>query len=176
MGSRAQGRATELSDWDFRIDASDFSAVAEALPHLLAPLEPLAQQWDRLSLHRCWMLMLRGPVKVDLIFPDETHALEPPWRVSADTLQGIDKHFWDWILWLDSKEAAGKETVVATELDKLFEHLLEPLGTGRRVPSIPEAVAAYRDGRERAEHALGTTVSRELENEVAPVLSRRISP
>lgn len=120
--------------------------------------------------------MLRGPVKVDLIFPDEPHSLEPPWRVSADTLQGIDAHFWDWILWLDSKEAAGKKTVVATELDKLFEHLLEPLGTGRRLSSIPEAVAAYRDGRERAEHALGTTVSRGLENEVAPALSRRISP
>ncbi len=36
------------------------------------------------------MLMLRGPVKVDLIFPDVPRALEPPWTVSADTLEAID--------------------------------------------------------------------------------------
>ena len=115
--------------------------------------------------------MLRGPVKVDLIFSDEPHALEPPWRVTADTLEGIDAHFWDWILWLDSKSAAGKNTVVAAELEKLFEHLLEPLGAGRRPSSIAEAVVAYRTGRDRAERTFGVAVPRVLESEVAPALS-----
>src|SRR5438874_1691048 len=58
VGSRAEGRATEFSDWDFRVDARDFNAAARALPQLLAPLEPLAQQWDRLSPESCWMLIL----------------------------------------------------------------------------------------------------------------------
>ena len=70
VGSRAEGRATEFSDWDFRVQANDFAAAVKALPHLLVPLRPLAQQWDRLSPEWCWMLVLSGPAKVDLIFPD----------------------------------------------------------------------------------------------------------
>jgi len=62
VGSRATGEARPESDWDFRVEARDFDAVAAALPALLAPLEPLAQQWDRLSDEQCWMLILRGPV------------------------------------------------------------------------------------------------------------------
>ena len=170
VGSRAEGRAIERSDWDFRVDTSDFSAVAEALPRLLAPLDPLAEQWDRLSPHQCWMLMLRGPVKVDLIFADVPHAPEAPWTVSTATLEGIDAHFWDWVLWLRSKDARGKNEIVTTELDKLFGHLLEPLGIASQPSSIAEAVAAYRVGRERAERALDLAIPRDLEREVAPAL------
>lgn len=170
VGSRAEGRAIARSDWDFRVDTSDFSRIAEALPRLLSPLEPLTEQWDRLSSYQCWMLMLRGPVKVDLIFSDVPHTFEPPWPVSAATLEGIDAHFWDWVLWLSSKDARGKHEVVDRELEKLFEHLLAPLGVRSQPASIGEAVAAYRAGRARAEDALGVEVPRELENEVAPVL------
>jgi predicted nucleotidyltransferase len=35
-GSRARGEATELSDWDFKIETRDFRAVAQALPELVA--------------------------------------------------------------------------------------------------------------------------------------------
>lgn len=114
--------------------------------------------------------MLRGPVKVDLIFSDVPHALEPPWTVSADTLEGIDAHFWDWVLWLSSKAARGKREVVAAELEKLFGHLLAPLGVGTKPSSVREAVAAYRAARARAEDLLGVTVPRELELAVAPAL------
>jgi hypothetical protein len=138
VGSRAEGRATARSDWDFRVESSDFATVAESLPTVFARLDPLAQQWDRLSPHQCWMAILPGPVKVDLIFPDESHALEPPWRAGAENLSAIDAHFWDWTLWLSSKEAAGKDTVVTAELDKLFGHLLAPLGVNRRPSSIAE--------------------------------------
>jgi hypothetical protein len=152
------------------VEAADFGAVAEALPGLLAPLEPLVQQWDRLSREWCWMLILRGPVKVDLIFPEEPHAVEPPWEPSADTLSGIDDHFWDWMLWLRSKEAAGKQEVVARELGKLFDHLLGPLG-GDRVPSsVAEAVSSYRTARDQAERRFGRAVPRDVEAAVAPVL------
>jgi predicted nucleotidyltransferase len=49
VGSRAEETATAFSDWDFRVEADEFEAASKALPHLLAPLEPLVQQWDRLS-------------------------------------------------------------------------------------------------------------------------------
>jgi predicted nucleotidyltransferase len=169
-GSRAEGRATERSDWDFRVETSDFAAVADALPRLLAPLEPLAQQWDRLSAEYCWMLMLRGPVKVDLIFVHEPHTDEPPWRPRRDNLAGIDAHFWDWMLWLRGKEVAGKADLVATHLQKVFDHLLAPLGAERPPSSIREALVLYSDARTRAERRFGQRVSRDLEAEVARVL------
>ena len=49
VGSRAAGTATVLSDWDFVVETGDFQAVAKDMGSLIAPLRPLAQQWDRLS-------------------------------------------------------------------------------------------------------------------------------
>jgi predicted nucleotidyltransferase len=169
VGSRAEGRATRWSDWDFGVRARDFDALSAALPELLAPLEPLVQQWDRLSDHQCWMLILPGPVKVDLIFKDEPHVKEGPWKVGPDTLSGIDDHFWDWALWLRSKEASGRDELVATELQKLFGHILEPLGVEEPPGSVAEAVEAYRDARDQAERRFGA-VSRAAERAVAPSL------
>jgi hypothetical protein len=165
VGSRAEGRATELSDWDFRLTTDHFEDLAGELPELVAELEPLAQQWDRLSPSWCYMLILRGPVKVDLIFPDEPHLDDPPWRPDADNLAAIDAHFWDWTLWLHAKEAAGKTGVVERELEKLFEHLLEPLGAEKPPPSPADAVTSYLELRERAERELGVAVARDLEDE-----------
>jgi hypothetical protein len=173
VGSRAEGRATAWSDWDFAVQARDFGAAAEALPGLLVSFEPLVQQWDPLSDQYCWMLILRGPEKVDLIFPDEPHAKERPWQPGPDTLAGIDDHFWDWMLWLKGKEAGGKAHVVAAELEKLFGHLLSPLGVAHRPASIVEAVDSYLDARSRAERRFGRVVSREVERAVAPALANR---
>jgi hypothetical protein len=166
-GSRAEGRANPFSDWDFVVAVNDFTAVAADLPELCAPLAPIAQQWDRLSPHQCWMLMLPGPTKVDVIFPDEPHELEPPWKPSQDNLAAIDRHFWDWALWLRSKEASGKADLVATELEKLFRHLLGPLGATTAPDSVAEAVAIYREGRAEAERRFSCEVPRELETAVA---------
>ena len=88
VGSRADSRANERSDWDFAVETEEFPRVAAALPELLAPLEPLAQQWDPLGERRCWMAMLRGPVKIDLIF-DEPQTESPPWRPGRETLEPI---------------------------------------------------------------------------------------
>ena len=150
--------------------ARDLAEVSAALPELLAPLEPVVQQWDRLSETWCWMLILRGPVKVDLIFPEEPHAKEPPWLPGPETLQGIDDHLWDWLLWLRGKEAARKDELVASELEKLFQHLLGPLGAQAVPSSIAEAVEAYGAAREGAERRFGVEVNRELERAVAPSL------
>jgi hypothetical protein len=153
-GSRARGDATELSDWDFQIETGDFPAVAEALPGLVAPLEPLAQQWDRLSPRACYMLMLRGIGKVDLIF-DEPWEPSPPWEVSAKTLRGIDDHFWDWTIWLAAKDRAGKQELVEAELRKMHEHLLGPLGVQRVPSSVAYAVAAYTAAAQGGGGAVG---------------------
>ena len=171
-GSRAEGRATEYSDWDFVVATDDFPALAGDLPALSAPLGPLAMQWDRLSPHQCWMLMLRGPTKIDLLFPAEPHELEPPWEPTRENLPGIDDHFWDWALWLRSKEAAGKREQTEAELEKLFRHLLEPLGATRTPGSVAEAVDLYRDARAAVEHRLDYEVPRELEAAVADAVAR----
>ena len=171
VGSQAEGRANEFSDWDFCVDVDDFGAAVGALPQLLAPLEPLAQQWDRLSPEWCWMLILRGPAKVDLIFPDEPHDNEPPWEPNGANLDAIDAHFWDWMLWLRSKHASGNLELVAGELEKLFDHLLLPLGVGRRPMSIAEAITQYRDARDDAEKRFGVAVARELEQAVSPAFA-----
>jgi hypothetical protein len=169
-GSRAEGRAEEWSDWDFVVDAADFELVAEALPRLLEPLHPVVQQWDPLSAEQCWMAILPGPVKVDLIFPDEPHRPQQPWPPNADNLAAIDAHFWDWTLWLRGKERHGRSSQVEDELRKLFEHLLEPLGAEAVPNSVAEAVLAYRHLRSRAEERYGRSVPRGLEEAVAPAL------
>jgi hypothetical protein len=169
-GSRARGDATDLSDWDFKVETRDFRSVAGALPELVAPLEPLAQQWDRLSDPACYMLMLAGIGKVDLIF-DEPWEPKPSWEVSEATLWGIDDHFLDWTIWLESKDRAGKRELVATELTKMHEHLLAPLGVEHAPSTIPDAVAAYTTARAETQERLAVAVPRTVEDEVRRLLS-----
>ena len=116
------------------------------------------------------MLILRGPVKVDLIFPEEPHAHEPPWAPSAGNLLAIDAHLWDWLLWLRGKERSGKDELVAAELEKLFVHLLRPLGVERVPSSVAEAVELYCPARDEAAERFGCVVSPALETEVARAL------
>jgi len=170
VGSRARGEATELSDWDVKIETRDFLAVAVGLPALVYPLAPLAQQWDRLSVQQCYMLMLWGAIKVDLIF-DEPHEPESPWEVSAETFRGIDDHFWDWTIWLASKDAVAKRELVATELRKMHEHLLAPVGVERVPESVRDAVGAYTAARAEAERRMAIAVPRAVEEEVRKLLT-----
>jgi hypothetical protein len=172
VGSRARGTPSPLSDWDFSVEVDDFAAVAADVPSLVTALEPLAQQWDRLGPddYRCYMLLLAGPSKVDLIFPGVPHRPEPPWVVGPETLEGIDRHLWDWVLWLAAKEQGGKDDLVRSELRRLSEHLLEPMGVGRIPGSIREATVDYRAARDRWESSLGVHVPRRVELEVLPVL------
>jgi hypothetical protein len=170
VGSRAGGTPSPLSDWDFVIETDVFDEVALDLPGAVAELEPIAQQWDRISDYPCYMLMLVGPVKVDLIFAGEPYASLPPWTVSADTLDGIDQHVWDWVLWLVSKAEKGQDELVTRELGKMFDHLLGPMGAGEAPASIAEAVATYRALLDHRERELGVRVTRVREREVLPVV------
>lgn len=170
VGSRAGGSPTPSSDWDFVVVTERFDEVARALPALVAELEPLGQQWDRISAYPCYMLLLAGPVKVDLIFPDQPFESLPPWTASAETLDGIDQHFWDWILWLASKREKREDELVRRELIKLRDHLLGPLGVDRVPGSIGAAVDGYRAARDEREREFGVEVSRRRQREVLPVL------
>jgi hypothetical protein len=165
VGSRQRGTATLLSDWDFAVAVADFATASAALPDLVAPLQPLVQQWDPLSRHKAYLLLLRGPVKVDLLF-DEPHQQEPPWEVRADSLQLIEGHFWDWLYWLASKHHAGKLAVVAEELAKMQRHLLGPLGVSRIPDGIEQAISLYVEARQAAETRFNVTIHRDLEHEI----------
>lgn len=172
IGSRAKGREHELSDWDFAVETDDFDAVARELPLLVEPLRPIAAQWDPYGWHACYMLMLPGPVKIDLLFLDEPREWAGPWEASADTLEAIDRHFWDWILWLEQKRAGGRDAIVAKSLADMHRLLLEPMGVAVEPRSIDEALEAYLSARRKREREFGVRVPRELEHEVLPTVRR----
>jgi len=165
VGSRARGDPTPFSDWDFEVTTHQFPLVARALPSLTRPLRPLAQQWDRLSRHHTYTLVLEGPEKVDRLFGG-SHEKEKPWTVSEKTLPAIDDHLWDWMLWLFSKDAAGRSEVIKVELERLFTHLLEPMGVRQHPVGIDEAMKAYVEARAIKERVHHVRVSRRLEHEV----------
>jgi hypothetical protein len=164
-GSRAKGCASPLSDWDFEIDSPDSRAVVDALPLLVQPLEPIVAQFDRLAHTTNYMLLLRGPVKIDLLFPDLPWTKLPPWEVSRDTLSTIDAHFWDWILWLASK-VEKQDAGVAHRYELMSRHLLAPLGVKVMPASIEDAIRLYRDARAGLEKEFGIESPREAEHEV----------
>ena len=172
IGSRQRGTDVDLSDWDFEVTTADFEAVARDLPALVSPLEPLAQQWDPLSAHANYMLMLRGMMKVDLIFFDQPFQQRPPWEVGVDTLQAIDHHFWDWILWLGAKDLAGKGDLVRDELAKMRSYLLEPMGVEETPDGVESAIELYTAARREAEKRIDVSVPRAVEQEVTSALRR----
>ncbi|MEX0781133.1 MAG: nucleotidyltransferase domain-containing protein [Dehalococcoidia bacterium] len=157
-GSRAAGTPNDLSDWDFALETSDFARLAADLPALVEPLAPILRQWDPLGHVATYMLMLPDATKVDLIFPSVSQEEAPPWVASATTLQAIDDHFWDWIIWLASKDRGGKADLVAAELRKLSAHILRPLGV---VPptTVRAAIGVYVAARELKAARLGVRVS-----------------
>jgi hypothetical protein len=168
-GSRSRGTATQLSDWDFMVAAAAFEEVRDSLPSLVGPLRPVVAQWDRLSTIWCYMMILAGPAKIDLLFA-QRHLSQPPWRVSAATLPRLDDHFWDWALWLGSKQLGGRHELVTAELRKMHTHLLGPLGVPAVPASIGQAVTGYRAARDNWETRLGRRVSRAAETTVLPSL------
>jgi predicted nucleotidyltransferase len=170
VGSRAEGRAHALSDWDFVVETDDFDAVAQDLPELVAPLRPLAQGWDPYGDRAEYHLMLLGPTKVELLFLEEPHEWAPPWEPRPDTLTAIDHHFWEWILFLAQKRRGGDGEVVREGLTNMHRLMLAPMGIASEPESIEAALERYREARTRFEQLFGIAVPRELENEVAKAL------
>jgi hypothetical protein len=172
VGSRVDGGAGPLSDWDFKITASDPHVVADALPSIVEPRRPLAAFWDPLGEGRNYMAIFTGLVKLDLHLdlPPSPHV---PWTVDARSLPDVDAHFWDWTLWLAGKALKGRSQLLAVELPKMQHYLLAPLGCRRAPRTIAEAVLSYQDGRADAEARCGRPVAgSQLEIEVLDALRR----
>jgi predicted nucleotidyltransferase len=132
-GSRSRGTHKELSDWDFAVTTSDFGAVARDLPSLIAPLDPLAEQWEPLGQFAVYQVMLRGPMKLEFLFLDQPQVAKSPLNPNEETLVAINMHFWDWIWWIATKAATGRHDLVSEHLPQLYWHLLRPMG-GRECP------------------------------------------
>jgi hypothetical protein len=111
------------------------------------------------------MMILRGPVKIDLIF-DRPHQQAPPWTINSDTIAQVNSHFWDWILWIASKEARGMWDMTRNELEKMYAHLLVPLGCTRSPGSVEEAVRDYLSAFGKQKSMLHVEVDPTLETEV----------
>ena len=171
VGSRSRGEETPYSDWDFLVDVTDFADVSQALPSLVRPLEPVALQWDPLSGHHVYALLLPGPTKVDLLF-DEPHEPGQPWTVGPETLAAIDSHLWDWTWWLVGKRHRGDAAFVDSELRKLHHYLLRPAGTLQAPATIEDAVTSWLTQRGELETRYGCRVPRAVEEAVLPALRR----
>ncbi|MFD0855234.1 hypothetical protein ACFQ07_23545 [Actinomadura adrarensis] len=154
----------------FSVIVDDFGEVAADLPDIVGPFDPLSAQWDPLGEHASQLLIFRGPVKVDLVFPEVWRNPNPPWRVGPDTLAAIDTHFWDWTLWLVGKRRDGMLDRVRGELLKMSRHLLQPLGIGTVPLSLGEAADRYVRARDRLESRYGTRISRCLQDEILPLV------
>ena len=141
------------------------------MPELVRPLEAISQQWDRLASNATYMLMLPGGVKVDLIFASANVPL-PAWQLSRETIGGIDSHFWDWIIWLASKDPRGREELVREEFEKMSNHLLRPMGIAETPADVGEAVRLYREARSGREAEMEVRVDRSLEQNVTGALRR----
>jgi hypothetical protein len=170
VGSRAEGREHELSDWDLHVRTDDFERLAEDLPGLVQPAGPLVQIWDPYSDHDAYMVILPGPTKLDICFFDRQREWSEPYEVRADTLEAIDRHFWDWILWTEQKGRGGKTEQVETSLRNMFERMLRPMGVEAPPETVRGALEAYLGARDRLEREFGLEVPRTLEREVRPVI------
>jgi hypothetical protein len=165
-GSRSRGTHEKLSDWDFAVETSDFGSVARDLPTLVEPLAPLAAQWEPLGHFPVYMLLLRGPTKVEYLFLDHSQEARPPVKPSPETLPAIDAHFWDWIWWLATKASVGRNDLVRQNIPKLYRHLLVPMGADTVPDSIEAAIGEFLVRRHELERQYGLEVSRVLEGEV----------
>jgi hypothetical protein len=171
VGSSAADDRTHLSDWDFALGVEG-EGVLDAVERALERLPVLALFWDPLSTRANLIVIMDGPIKVDIIVADlrNPHPVSR-WMVTAETLPQIDDHFWDWTLWLGAKQLRGAADRVGTELVKMWDALLEPMVATRPPRSIDEAVDMYVVARDKRERELGMRLDRRLEHQVRQVLA-----
>ena len=175
-GSRSRGTHEELSDWDFAVTTSDFAAVARDLPSLIAPLDPLAEQWEPLAQFPVYQVMLRGPTKLEYLFLEQSQDAKPPVNPNEATLAAINTHFWDWIWWITTKAAAGRDDLVSEHLPQLYRQLLQPMGVEVVPGAVDAAIRAFVARRDTLEREYGICIPRELENEVQRGIDRIARP
>ncbi len=106
-------------------------------------------------------MILPGAIKLDLLFED-AHEIEAAWYASAETLPAIDRHFWDWTLWLGGKQLRGQLELVSSHLSTLSVHLLQPFGVETKPRTLGQAVSLYMQAREEWSRRLPLTIPTEL--------------
>lgn len=90
----------------------------------------------------------------------------------AETLEAIDRHFWDWAFWLEQKRRGGHDEVLANSLGDIHELLLHPMGVTERPASASDAIDAYLEARGELERRFRVSVPRNLEHEVRCAVQR----
>ncbi len=172
VGSRSDGTATLLSDWDFKVETRKPERVFDELSAVVAQFEPLAAFWDPLGERRNFMAIFAGPLKLD-IHLDMPPLEVRPWEVASTSIQALDAHFWDWTLWLAGKALKDQDELIARELLKMHAFILAPLGRDKPARTIKDAVGDYRAMRATVESDLGTRVAgNALEREVLAALEQ----
>jgi hypothetical protein len=171
-GSRSRGTHEQLSDWDFAVETSDFEALAQDMPALVAPLDPLGQQWEPMGHFPVYQVLLRGPTKIEYLFLDHGQDPMPPPEPSADTLAAINTHFWDWIWWLATKASVSRSNLVAEHMPQLHTQLLRPMGISAVPATIGSAIEAFVARRNALETDFGISIDRALETEVRRGIDR----
>jgi hypothetical protein len=174
-GSRSRATNDELSDWDFAVETSDFDALARDMPALVAPLQPLGQQWEPIGHFPVYQVLLRGPTKIEYLFLDHSQDPMPPMEPGRETLAAINNHFWDWIWWLATKASVGRSDLVAEHMPQLHAQLMRPMGIRAMPASIEAAIEAFVARRDALEAELGVSVDRALESEVRRGVERVLS-
>ena len=171
-GSRSRGTHAELSDWDFAVETSDFEALARDLPALVAPLEPLSQQWEPMGHFPVYQILLRGPTKIEYLFLDQSQEPVPAREPSPETLESINTHFWDWIWWITTKSSIGRSDLVSEHLTQLHAHLMRPMGIKSAPASIQAAIEVFVTRRNSLEQKFRMSVDRALEQEIRRGIDR----
>jgi predicted nucleotidyltransferase len=169
-GSGARGDRTPLSDWDFELQIEDAAAFGR-LEQSLQELPVLALFWDPLSTRASLIVLMDGPIKIDVIVADVSNPRPMSrWTVTPESLPDLDAHFWDWTLWLASKKLRGQDALVDSELAKMWDALLQPLGARNPPHAIDSAVSVYVHARDARASELATFVDRRLEHQVRAAL------
>jgi hypothetical protein len=156
------------------VHTSSFEDAAVGVIRAAATLDPppLAVFFDPLGTRPNLTVLLDGPVKVDLIFPDVPFEPAEPWGVSADTLPKVDAHFWDWILWLAAKRARGLDDFVEFSLEDVHRFVLVPMGDAAEAPtSLEQAIERYEALRREQAAALGVDIDPTLGHQVRTAVS-----
>jgi hypothetical protein len=174
-GSRSRGTHEQLSDWDFAVETTDFDAVAQDMPALVAPLDPLGQQWEPMGHFPVYQVLLRGPTKIEYLFLEHAQNPMPPLQPSGQTLPAINTHFWDWIWWLATKASIGRSELVAEHMPQLHAQLLRPIGISAVPTSIEYAINTFVARRNALEDEFAVSIDRALETEVLQGVDRVLS-
>jgi hypothetical protein len=156
------------------VRTSSFEDAAVGIIRAAAQLDPapLAVFFDPLGTRPNLTVLLDGPVKVDLIFPEVPFEPAEPWEVSADTLPKVDAHFWDWILWLAAKQARGLIDVVEFSLEDVHRFILVPMGDAAGPPTtLDDAIERYEALRTQQVAALGVDLDPTLGHQVHTTVS-----